>query len=497
MTTQVPPEDPATPSSGSTVDALSRALARTPRGLILTGAVAVGAEVLLVAAGLVTARFLGPRQVALAGAVVATLAIASRLRDFAIGPRLVQMGDDPGPLYDEGFTAEVWLSIAYVALSLATAPLVAMLYGDRDLVALCAVLGLQGFAPAAVFPLVRVQRALDWHTQRMVEAVGPIGGAIVTIALAVAGAGAWAIVVGQLAITTFAGIALWTRHVARPRFRRQRVPAQTRHFLLSYGGPLWGAGLVNAVVSAVILTEIQLLTGSLVVGYARLALTIGDRIGAAETVLANLLFPVLPRLQDRAAWRRAFEVSNTLILLWAIPAGLLVTMLAGDIADHLLGARWHDAEPLLRFVGIAEIVNSVAATWVVFYAAAGRTVPQLLLSVTVGVVLVAALPLLLARFGIVGMIAALSLGVALAAAERLRRLYALLPGVGVLRSSVWLLAAGGLACAAAALIRNAAGGSAAPLIEVLVFALLYLPLAYLASRRTLPYSWRMLAKGER
>ncbi len=472
-------------------------LAGTPRGIVLTGAVAIGGELLLVVSGLLTARFLGPRQVALAGAVVATLAVATRLRDAGIAQRLVQAPDEPGALYDQGFTLELWLSLTYLAVSLAVAPLVALLYGDRDLVALSAVLGLQGFAPAVLFPLVRVQRNLDWRMQRRVEAVGPAAGAVVTVALAAAGAGAWAVVLGQLAITASAGAVLWRRGSAHPRLVRLHLPAETRRSLLRFGGPLWGAGVTNAGVSAATLAEIQLAAGGLTVGYARLALTIGDRIGAAETVLGNLLFPVLARVPDRDAWRRAFHVSQTLILLWAVPAGLLVTLLAGDIADHLLGAQWHAAEPLLRFIGIAEIVNSVGATWVVFYAAAGNTVPQLLLSLGVAALLLSLLPVLLIHFGVNGMIAALSLGVAAAALERLRRLHQLLPALGVLRSAAPLLVAGGVASACAALVRNAVGGTAGSAVEVALFGLLYAPLAYGAERRTLRLAWSMLTRTDR
>jgi lipopolysaccharide exporter len=469
--------------------------AGTPRGIILTGAAAIGGELLLIVAGLLTARFLGPRQLALAGAVVATLAVASRLRDLGIAQRLVQMPDDPGALYDLGFSLELWLSLAYLALSLAIAPVVALLYGDRDLVALSGALALQGFAPAVLFPLVRVQRDLDWRMQRRVEVVGPAAGALVTIALAAAGAGAWAVVLGQLAITASAGVVLWRHGPGRPRLVRLNLPAETRRFLIRFGGPLWGAGVTNAGVSAATLAEIQLAAGGLTVGYARLALTVGDRIGAAETVLANLLFPVLARVPDRDTWRRAFHLSQTLILLWAVPAGLLVSLLAGDIADHVLGDQWHAGEPLLRFIGIAEIVNAIGTTWVVFYAATGNTVPQLLLSLAVGVLLLGALPAVLVHFGITGMIAVLALGVALAAVERLRRLHALLPRLGVLRGAAPLLLAGGVAAACAALVRNALGGAVAPFVEVAVFGILYAALVYALAGRTLRVAWSMLVQG--
>lgn len=120
--------------------------------------------------------------------------------------------------------------LIYVVLAF-SAPLIATFFSDERLVPIIRVLALQ-------FPLMAVgvvqnamlSRRMAFKRISFVNFVVMLSNAAVTLALALAGEGVWALVLGSLTAATArpVGMVLAARHWCRPRFSRRDIRAMTR-----------------------------------------------------------------------------------------------------------------------------------------------------------------------------------------------------------------------------------------------------------------------------
>ncbi|HET9051592.1 MAG TPA: oligosaccharide flippase family protein, partial [Candidatus Dormibacteraeota bacterium] len=352
-----------------------------------------------------------------------------------------------------------------------------------------------GFLPAAMIPVARLQRDLSWWRQRLVDVAGPLAGVVVTLPLAIAGAGVWSLVAGQLASMCAQTLVLWVRAPRRPRLLRRLPPGALRQFL-DFGIPLWAAGVLGAVAINVVMFTVATTIGLVALGFFRIAASLGDRIDRAELVLTQVLFPVLCRVRDEARLRRAFVLSSRLILLWAVPAGVGLAVFAPEITHLVLGGTWEHAPPgsgvgslvpLLRVEGLGEVLNAIATTWAVYYEAAGRTRAVLPMTVAVWTSMVAGSAILGHLYGYGGLVATLAITGVVGLVIRRRQMRLLFPGIAVLGPCLPLLAAGGAAAGAALLAaRPLPGlGAGATAARVAIFLGVYGAIAVIAERGTL------------
>src|SRR5262249_32629441 len=94
-------------------------------------------------------------------------------------------------------------------------------------------------------PLARLQKALDFRRCALVEGAQPLCYPVVTLPLAIAGAGVWALVLGQAAASAAGAGAAWALSPWRPR--RADLDWATGRQLLRYGRPLVWSNLLGMV----------------------------------------------------------------------------------------------------------------------------------------------------------------------------------------------------------------------------------------------------------
>lgn len=420
---------------------------RAVRGVIITAVVGVTWELLRAFAGLLTARFLRPADFALAAIAISATLIAPNLLAFNIDKRLVQVLEDPGDAYDYGFSLMVWLAFAYAAIAALAGLVASRLYNDPLILPLCAVLGVQGFTLAASLPAVYLQREMRWWRQRLIITAGPLAGVLVTLALAIAGAGAWAVILGTVTIGIVSGGMLWIQAPRRPRFRLH-VPREALHFFLSFGWPLWAAGMVAVIAGNGLVLEVKLGLGIATLGLFRVAINLGDRIDTAESIIASVLLPVLSRTRDMERLRRAFILTSRIVLVWAIPTGIGLALFADDITRYVLGPRWTAIVPLLRVEGIGETLNAIGTLYLSYYMVIGDNRPSLWLGLQINLMMLAMIGVLTPFYGFNGLLVALVVAAVFGLFQRRRYIKKLFPGIPVLRTALPIFSAGVLAALA-------------------------------------------------
>ena len=191
-----------------------------------------------------------------------------------------------------------------------------------------------------------LERALDWRRLRTVEAIGVALGTVCTLALALAGAGVYALLVPSFVIPSIFVIDLFVVSGWRPTFvwRKGRYHA-SRNFGMS------------RVVSVSFVSASNLLESGVlarVVGYAALgvfgrALSLSTLFcQRVASLLMASLYPVLARIPRASA---SYQKVSALVLrtvVWVvIPVATVISLVGDRIVTTLYGSRWLAVIPLV------------------------------------------------------------------------------------------------------------------------------------------------------
>jgi len=445
----------APPSAG-----LRRAAAR---GTLINGAFDVVLTGLGLVRGLAVAAFLTPEEYGVFGVLAATLATLLWLKQVGIGDRYVQQEeDDQERAFQTAFTLELALSGLFFVVVLAAVPVMALVYGEWELLAPGLVVALAVLGAALQTPIWPYYRSMDFVRQRLLQAVDPLVSLVLTIGLAAAGLGYWALVAGVVA-GSFAGaaVAIWKSPYA---LRLRWTPGALRAYA-SFSWPLLAASASGVVIaqSATFVSELSL--GLAGVGAVALASSIVATTGRVDQVVTNTLYPAICRVVDRpAALAEAFLKSNRLALSFGVPFGVGLALFAEALITDVLGERWLPALGLVQAFALIAAADQLGFNWSAFYRAIGRTRPMALTNVTMAVVFCAvALPLLLTE-GLRGLAIGMAVTTAVGLVLRIAFIRRLFPGLPLARETARALVPCALGAAAVL-----AGGRGAALVELLLY----------------------------
>lgn len=327
---------------------------------------------------LILARLLIPADfglVAMAMSIVAALEILSA---FSFDLALIQNRSAERKHYDTAWTFNVLFGLLNACILLALADTAASFYNEPRVenimrwLALYA--ALQGFTNIGI---VAFQKDLELHKEVRLGILRKLIGFSVTISLAFALRDYWALVAGQIA-SVIAGVALSYRlHPYRPRFT---LAARKDLFRFS----AWM--LVNNVLIFLMHRTTDLVLGRSAGAQALGTYSIAYEISNLPTT--ELVFPisraVFPGYSKMAAsvedLRRAFLDVLSVILLFVVPAGLGIAVLAEPLVYGLLGEKWKEAIPLIQVLAIFGVLRAASSNSGAVYLALG--IPRVLTYVT-------------------------------------------------------------------------------------------------------------------
>jgi O-antigen/teichoic acid export membrane protein len=416
-------------------DAAAQTLGRrraTARGTIINAAFQIGLGSLnflksLIAAGLLTAADYG-----VWGALFLAVALIVAIKTTGVSDKFIQQQEgDQIEAFQKAFTLELIASILLMFGMLLVAPLLALVYGEEELLA-------PGLVIAAILPAYAFQapiwihyRRMDFFRQRVLSATDPLTSFVVTLALAYAGLGYWSLVLGFVAGTWAAAVAAV---VTSPYPLRLRYDPGTMRDYFSFSWPLVVAG-----ASGLLIGQLSVLFGDLALGLAgagaiTLAATFAAYADRVDTVITQTIYPEVCRVaHDRALLLEAFTKSNRLTLMWGMPFGVGLTLFASDLIEFGIGEQWEEALILLQVFGLTQAFNHIGFNWTAFYRAVGETRPiARVVAATTVTFCLTALPLLL-LFDLPGYAAGMAVVTVVTLALRARYVARLFEGFAVLR----------------------------------------------------------------
>jgi O-antigen/teichoic acid export membrane protein len=409
------------------------------RGTIVNGAFLTFVSALGMLKGLIVAGFLTPDEYGVWGILIISFGTFLWLRDVGVGDKYIQQEEeDQEAAFQKAFTLELIVTGAFSLLLLASVPLLALAYGRDDLIAPGLVLVGSVVISVLATPIWVFYRRMDFVRQRLLQSFEPVVTFMVTVALAVAGAGYWSLVLGAAAGAAVGGI---VAVVASPYRLRLRYDRGTARSYVGFSWPLMaesGAGIVIAQGSVV---AGNATLGAAGVGAIVLSSSISMFTDRVDGILTATLYPAICRLRDRVdVLLEIFVKSNRLALMWGIPFGTALTLFADDLVRFGLGDDWDEAVVLLQVFGVAAAAGHLGFNWTAFYRARGDTRPlAVVATVTMLSFLAVAVPLL-ATEGLDGFAWGIAVMTAVAVAGRAFYVARLFPGFSLARHTLRAIA---------------------------------------------------------
>jgi polysaccharide transporter, PST family len=377
------------------------------------GAITFGAQGFKVAIQfgtvMILSRLLPPQAFGLLAMIAALTEILEQIKDFGLSAATIQKTN----ITHEQVTALFWInSVAGVAAAFtlfAGAPLLAQFYGQPELTNITRWLALAFIISGATtqhWALLR--RQMRFSTIARIDVGSELLGMTTAVVAALAGAGFWALVAQRLVYTVAVMLATWSTSRWRPGLPRRCSGIKS---LLVFGGSVTGNGILNILGRNIDQVLIGWYWGALPLGlYERGYRLLMSPTNTVMVPLYGVGMPALSRLHDDPErYRRAYLSLSEKLAMLTVPAAALMVATADWIVALLLGAQWHDAAPIVAWLGVAAALLPVAVSTGLLFVTQDRA-PELFkvgaISSTVSIVsILIGLP-----FGPVGVAASFALG---------------------------------------------------------------------------------------
>lgn len=363
------------------------------RGVVVNSVFMVAIAGVALVQRLIVSRLLSPSQFGLWSVVLLAVLTVLFLKNAGIGDKFVQQSEeDQERAFQKAFTIDLFLALGCVAVALVALPAVALIYGRPDVIAPGLVLSLSIVGNSLQAPVWIHYRSMNFARQRLLLAVDPGVTFVVTVALAVAGAGVWSLVIGAVCGAFSGGAVALALSPYPPRIAWDRATAR------AYFGFSWpvvvagGSGMLIAQAGQVAATRIAGLAAS---GGVGVAASISGFADGVDGIVTQTLYPAICSVRDRPhLLYESFIKSNRLALLWGMPFGVGVAVFAPDIVHLLIGDKWRFATGVIRAFALVAAFDQLGFNWTAFLRALNLTRPMAALAlIQVGVFFTVAVPL--------------------------------------------------------------------------------------------------------
>lgn len=186
-------------------------------------------------------------------------------------------------------------------------------------------------------------------------------GLAVAVGAALAGAGYWALVAQRLTAVVVLFVAAWLLSPWRPG---RPARAAGVGALIGFGGNFTAFNVVNLVARSLDQVLIGWYWGAVTLGlYERAYKLLMAPINNINAPLYAVVMPTLSRLADEPdRYRRAYLATLEKLAMITMPGAALLVATSDWVVALVFGPGWHDATPILAFLGVAALFQPAAHT---------------------------------------------------------------------------------------------------------------------------------------
>lgn len=346
---------------------------RAARGTFITLIGQGGGLLVQMASVVVLARLLDPTAYGLVAMVLAVVGVAHIFRDFGLSSAAIQ-----APTLSRGQRSNLfWLNAATGAaltvVVFSVAPLVQTVYHAEHLTSITRVLSLIFVLSGAATQFrADLNRKMDYLRLALADIVSAVLALVVAVILALRGASYWALVAQQLiqSSTMLVLVALFAGWM--PNRWRRDAPVTS---FIRFGWNYVGAQLIDYAANNMDSFLIGYRFGAAPAGlYNRAFQLLARPLSQMRSPSITVALPTLSRLQDEGDRFNRYLIAGQIVLCY--PITILMGLTAGastPVVRFVLGPQWLGAEPILRFLTLAGVFQTLGfvALWV--YLAKGIT----------------------------------------------------------------------------------------------------------------------------
>ena len=330
---------------------------RDRRALITSGLVWTGAlQVFLVGMNfvsmLVLVRLISPAEYGRATAAIGVLALINCFNCSYFIAQALQLHEGQEPDWGAHWSAGFYIQIGLFILCNAVASICWLLPPYRPMTGplLTASIGLLFDWPNQL-GLTQLRREMDYRTLRLVQASSALLTVVTSLSLALAGAGALALIVGSNVLHGMPqGFYLLVIRKWRPPPRWWHWPNWKKYQgSLKFGAQLSGSAVLTAARG---MLEASVLPATL--GYESLGLLnraqvlFSTTVGRVATVVIDTIYPLLPRSAGNEQQFARHASLFVQVMLWvSIPGAVFVGWEGPQLSRLLYGSKWIAADPLI------------------------------------------------------------------------------------------------------------------------------------------------------
>ena len=332
---------------------------KTQRGLLWAAAEAAARTLLQTLVLVVLAKLLTPADYGVVGAALIIVGISAIFSQLGVGPAIVQRPDLEPRHLDAAFTLSAIFGVLTAGILYVSAPCFAQFFKMPTLgpvlQALAVVFPITGFGVVSESLL---QRDLRFDRIARTEIVSYfIGFGLIATGLAWRGWGAWALVAGQIVQMLVRTVMIFLGHAWRPKFACEGAAVRD---LRNFSGGVTLARLANYLATTGDNLIVGRYLGESALGvYGRAYQLMAQPANLVGNVLEKVLFPALARAQDQqerlaAVYRQGIGLLATAML----PGSAMIYLLAPEIVQVLLGAKWAGVVFPLQIFSVALLFRT-------------------------------------------------------------------------------------------------------------------------------------------
>lgn len=311
----------------------------------------VGGLALSVVATAILARLLTPDEFGLVALALIAMAILDTFPGLGVGDALVIVDEDElEEKAETAFAVSVGVGFVLAVLLAALGPVAARFFEQPQLVEIMPALGTTFiFLGLAGTHSAIAQKRIDFRPRTAATLVETMLRGVVSVVLALAGAGVWSLVIGYMIGSAASTVVLWIMVPWRPHFRPRRAHLRG---LLGFGGQLTGVNVMAAFLTQFDYLVVGRVLGAAQLGFYSMATRLPSTVilGLAA-VAGRVLFPAFASLHKTGV-ARAFLTSFRYTSLVVFPLTVYLAVLAKPVTHALFGPQWGPSVGAVRVLCI-------------------------------------------------------------------------------------------------------------------------------------------------
>lgn len=344
---------------------------RTLRGMFWAYGSYVGGKLLVLVSVAILARLLSPADFGLVAFALVVTVLLDGVSDLGVSQALIiEDPDEVDDKADTAWTLGVLLGTGLMIITAALGPVAASFFDEPALVYILPILSLNFLLRAlGITQLALVQKKLDFRTRTIAEMADVVVRGVVGIALALAGAGAYSLVIGYVAGRAATAAALWIMVPWRPKPRLHRADLSG---LLRFGGGITLLGVISVVVTTFDYIAIGKALGSIDLGLYTLAWRLPELMIVNLSIVAGVvLFPSFSSA-ERPALAEHYITALRYMLMVSVPITIGLCLLAEPVVLTVFGSQWVDSIAAMRVLTLFALAVTLAIPGGTVYKAIGR-----------------------------------------------------------------------------------------------------------------------------